>query len=684
MKKAMKESMYRKKRQGSSSYNKKINALRGDLSDEELELLSIYRDTFWENIVSKKDILSEDKFNSVFERYEEMGFYTFCSGFKYGLNLSFLCKFMTTLWVRNRKEYNKFLRNNKDSIEEGIETTFRNRLYNFKKDVQYPSSFCDMETLYQMFKDGKVDLEYSFENGIMKFIGSEIAEIDKQNPVDMFPEARAMHRHFVIHVGGTNTGKTYSALQELRKNKNGVYLGPLRLLALEVQDTLNADGFPCSLVTGEERNLIKDAPYMSSTVEMLDLTKRYEIIVIDECQMVSDEFRGGGWTRAILGGLSHEIHLCTAPEGVEVLCKLIELCGDTYEIINHERLVPLNWENKNLESIDNESEHETVEYKNFVQKGDALIVFSRKNVLALASDLEHRGIKASVIYGALPYSSRKNQVERFINGETDVVVATDAIGMGLNLPIKRIIFMEDSKYDGKFVRPLNTSEIKQIAGRAGRYGIYDKGYVNSIIHRKFFKRHLSMATEVIDYAYLDFPEELLKLPYFFDVILRSWYAADTPSLFKKEEISEILFLYDLKKKDFMSMGVSNREIFDLCSVPVNIKSEVVINQWVNFCTDYLISKKIEKPKLHYDSLLELEDSYKVLDLYFAFSAKMGLDCDERWVIEEKEILSDKINLALLAEMDKVKTKRCSSCGKPLPWFYKYGMCEKCYVFGGWF
>ncbi len=123
------------------------------------------------------------------------------------------------------------------------------------------------------------------------------------NPKDEYPEARAMHRRFILHLGGTNTGKTYAGFQRLIRAKTGVYLAPLRLLALEAQETLLDAGVDCSLSTGEEEDLREGDTHLAATAEKLDLKRRYEAAVIDECQMIADPQRGYAWTRAILGVL---------------------------------------------------------------------------------------------------------------------------------------------------------------------------------------------------------------------------------------------------------------------------------------------------------------------------------------------------------------------------------------------
>ena len=135
-----------------------------------------------------------------------------------------------------------------------------------------------------------------------------------------------------------------------------------------------------------------------------------------------------------LGVQAPEVHLCAAPEAKDLLVRLIESCGDSYEIVWHRRKTP-------LVCMDH-----TVDYTR-VQPGDALITFSKVGVLSVAEDLRQAG-KAAIIYGALPYATRRRQMEGFLAGEMRYVVATDAIGMGLNLPIRRVIFMDTEKFDG--------------------------------------------------------------------------------------------------------------------------------------------------------------------------------------------------------------------------------------------
>jgi len=196
-------------------------------------------------------------------------------------------------------------------------------------------------------------------------------------------------RKFILHVGPTNSGKTHQAIQCLKRAQNGVYLGPLRLLALEIFDRLNVDGVPCSLLTGQEEEEIPCSRIVSATIEMCDYSQHYDVAVIDECQMLANEERGANWTRALFHLDADEIHVCLAPEALKLITSLIEGMGSEYSVEQCHRLTPLTFEGLFRKLAD-------------AKDGDALITFSRKKVLAIAAELEENGIRTSVLYGALP------------------------------------------------------------------------------------------------------------------------------------------------------------------------------------------------------------------------------------------------------------------------------------------
>lgn len=160
-------------------------------------------------------------------------------------------------------------------------------------------------------------------------------------------------RNFVLHIGPTNSGKTYHALKRFAKAETGIYLAPLRLLALEIFDTLNYNGVFCSLLTGEEREDVPFAKVLSSTIETCCFDAHYDVAVIDECQLIADERRGQHWTKAILQLNADEIHLCLAPEAADLIISLLNSINASYTVNYYERLAPLKFSGtfKNLADI---------------------------------------------------------------------------------------------------------------------------------------------------------------------------------------------------------------------------------------------------------------------------------------------------------------------------------------------
>ena len=280
---------------------------------------------------------------------------------------------------------------------------------------------------------------------IPKLIAREFERAFPKNPKDEYVKARQIKRKFYLHLGDTNTGKTYNAMEALRKAKSGMYLSPLRILALENFEKLNNLGVPCNLATGEEEILKEGANHVSCTIEKANIKKICDVAVIDEIQIINDNQRGDAWSRALLGMPAFEIHVCGAMSSKNLLIKILEDIGEEYEIKEYERNTPLIVEEKNFTIND-------------VKEGDALVLFSKKRVLELAQTYSKNGIKSSLIYGDLPPEVRKKQYEQFLSKESKILVSTDAIGMGVNLPIRRIVFMNTRKFDGEEVRDLTSQE----------------------------------------------------------------------------------------------------------------------------------------------------------------------------------------------------------------------------------
>lgn len=292
--------------------------------------------------------------------------------------------------------------------------------------------------------------------------------------LSQFSVARQLARQHHFYLGPTNSGKTYQALETLRQARSGVYLAPLRLLAMEVRDRLVAAGVPCNLITGEERILMPGARHTASTIEMLNPKQVVEVAVIDEIQMLMDPDRGSAWTAALVGVPAQQVFICGADSVTDSCTRVLDHLNESYTITKLARMTPLLIEEDSLCG----TRYHAARLRKGLQAGDALIAFSRKDVLTLAARLRQWGFSVATIYGALSPEVRRGESARFASGEAQMLVATDAIGMGLNLPIRRVIFTQLHKFDGVAARPLNATEVRQIAGRAGRHGLYDTGYVN--------------------------------------------------------------------------------------------------------------------------------------------------------------------------------------------------------------
>ena len=516
-----------------------------------------------------------------------------------------------------------------------------------------------MKSLYEIYK----------EDYMLYLVGQRIEELMGAEPEKQYPEARGMKRHFILHIGPTNSGKTYQALQRLRQAYRGIYLGPLRLLALEVYDRMMASGIPCSMITGEETIRTPGSFVQASTIEILDIREVYDIAVIDEAQMMADENRGSFWTRAILGIRAEEIHVCCSGTAEGLLIRMIKRCGDTYDIVRHER-------NTKLEFIP-----ERYDMNKDVQPGDALIAFSKKNVLAIAAALEKKGIKASVIYGNLPPQTRQEQVRLFTEGINQVVVATDAIGMGINLPIRRIVFMNTVKFDGTDKRRLRAEEIRQIAGRAGRYGYYDVGYVQSALDMEYVGKKLEEPFYPLKKARIGFPEVLLDIDMELDEIIEAWEKTKNLPMYDKismaESVKKYRYLRHYRRK--LPYMDDRKFVLSLITCPFDVKDREVLKLWLRYCENP--QQQRDCPMLPSDFSLEgLESYYKQLDLYTQFSGRMN------WVIDREEVAANREwaqhEIGELLKEDKEQfEKRCRGCGKPLPWDYPYPVCEHCHRTG---
>ena len=255
-------------------------------------------------------------------------------------------------------------------------------------------------------------------------------------------------------LGPTNTGKTHLAIETMLNFESGIIGFPLRLLAREVYDkvTKKVGVDKVSLITGEEKIIPPNAKYFLCTVESMPIDKEVDFIAVDEIQMCADHERGHIFTDRLLNLRGNKL---TMLMGSNTIKKIIEKLDDDVEFTSRNRLSKLSY-----------SGHKKISR---INRKTAIIAFSAEEVYAIAELLRRQKGGAAIVMGSLSPKTRNAQVELYQSGDVDFLVATDAIGMGINMDLDSVYFSNLKKFDGRKLRKLNLSEIGQIAGRAGRY-----------------------------------------------------------------------------------------------------------------------------------------------------------------------------------------------------------------------
>jgi ATP-dependent RNA helicase SUPV3L1/SUV3 len=493
---------------------------------------------------------------------------------------------------------------------------------------------------------------------------------------NLFPLARSLRRRLIFHTGPTNSGKTYTAFEHLKKAGTGYYLAPLRLLALEGYETLREQGVSASLITGEEQLLDEDATHISSTIEMLSFEVEVDCCVIDEVQMLDDRDRGWAWANAIIGAPAKTVIMTGSPNAREAIVALAEYLGEPLEIVEFER-------KNSLELL------KTATPINAIEPKTAVIAFTRSNALRLKQQLS-KTYRTSVIYGNLSPEVRREEARRFREGETDILVATDAISMGLNLPIKTLLFSKADKFDGQNQRNLTATEVRQIAGRAGRYGLSEKGYVGALtpdvlrtISSLFTKNiepialpfnvmanfdHIMLVSNILEEkslsAIIDFFVRNMK----FEGPFR---AANLESM---QEASAIVDRYDLDM----------RTKYTLATAPLSTSSPLVMAAFERYVRAleqkkpiaYIPPQRLGNYALSMDELQDAEDRIKEISLYLWLSYRMG----EFFVDAEKaRTFRGELNRFIENSLQQSHfVPRCKTCGKPLAPNAEFAICQSCF------
>lgn len=502
----------------------------------------------------------------------------------------------------------------------------------------------------------------------------------RQKLLDAFPAWKHDNRAdqvITLHVGPPNSGKTHDALNALEEAGSGWYLAPLRLLAYEIFDRLNQRGTPCNLLTGEEYIPIPGARITAATIEMFSPNHSGELVVIDEAQMLADADRGWAWTRALMEAAAPEIHVISPVYAQSLIINLADTAGMEIEVFEHNRLAPIQIAEQAWTLQD-------------LPPKTILIAFSRQNVLDLKMVLEELGRDVSIIYGSLPPEVRRKQSDRFANGETDVCVATDAVGMGLNLPADHVCFYELEKFDGRSVRILMASEVQQIGGRAGRFGFAEAGTIGALNKRdlKLLKKlfydhpkeltHARVAPTVDDLALIPgtLAEQLIQWSELQSIPDSLRDKVRTADLTERIELAKMLNPAEVQ---YLGLNAALR----LINAPTNKVSRAF---WRDCATSVITNYRMSLPNFPPTEITDsadleaTEEAIAKADIYLWLSHReefASFAPEHVTVRALRNQWSIRIDDALV---NKLKMRRqCKQCGRPLPLNYRYRICDKCYT-----
>ncbi|MBX3080704.1 MAG: hypothetical protein KF716_03655 [Anaerolineae bacterium] len=488
--------------------------------------------------------------------------------------------------------------------------------------------------------------------------------------------AGRVDQRIIFHVGPPNSGKTHNALERLAQVQSGWYLAPLRLLAFEVFERLNKRGVPCNLLTGEEHIEIPGAMITAATIEMFNPSQSGDCVVIDEAQMLADPDRGWAWTRAMMEAESPEIYVIGPSHATTLIQKLATVAAIPLDTAEHQRLAPLQVAERAwpIERIPPRT---------------ILVAFSRSMVLRLKSALEQRGRSVSVVYGNLPPEVRRKQADRFADGETEICVATDAVGMGLNLPADHVCFFELSKFDGRENRPLTPSEVHQIGGRAGRFGLSQAGEVGATTKRelKILQGLYSRQPEELTHARVaPTVEDLELIPGSLARRFAQWRELQSipdslRGVIKPADIDERIALASmLSDKEVNQLGLPTA--VQLVNAPTR---EISRPYWLSCAKAILRGIDMplppEAPFIINDTheLDKTEESIACADIYLWLANRKEFTrhgIQDNHVREMRLAWSMSIDAALLKRVDTAA--RCISCRKKLPLNHRFSLCDECY------
>ena len=503
------------------------------------------------------------------------------------------------------------------------------------------------------------------------------------------PARGAPPERVVAHLGPTNSGKTHAALEELAAHGSGVYACPLRMLAQEAHRRLaeRLGEEHVALITGEER-VNERAPIVCCTAEMAPQSG--ELLVLDEIQWADDEERGSAWTRLLLAGEYRQILLLGALDALP----LVERAFPEAELKVFERKLPLEWVGeRTLRSL---------------ATGTVVVAFSRKAVLALAGEVNrlHPG-RVAVLYGAMPLASRREEIDRFLSGDADVCVATDVLGHGVNLPCETLLFAETTKFDGEERRDLLPWEIAQIAGRAGRFGLVERGHVGVLaglgwgvaepeLVRDALEPHVALPGGFWGYRVVDEARIRPRLadlgvedPGYLDAALVAWHRVALrewalESWLAVESLQPLRMRLEAVQRRLAERGrrLSLADTWTLMSSPVDedglellatlalaVAGDKVARPHLNFLLD--------TARLRGASLEDAEQAGREASILRWFALQYpgagGVSIERAAALEQAA--AERVVARLRVEVESPTLGRCRSCGRSCPpWF---PLCDRC-------
>jgi ATP-dependent RNA helicase SUPV3L1/SUV3 len=506
----------------------------------------------------------------------------------------------------------------------------------------------------------------------------------------VLPERQTPPESLVAHLGPTNSGKTYHALEFLKEQGRGVYAGPLRMLAQEAHRRLVAElgEERVGLVTGEER-VNEHAPIVCCTVEMAPTSG--EVLVLDEVQWADDPERGSAWTRLLLAGDYRHILVLGALDAEPLVLQAFP----DIEVKVFERKLPLEFVGeRSLRSL---------------TPGTVVVAFSRKAVLALAGEFNrlHAG-RVSVLYGAMPLASRRDEIDRFLGGASDVTVATDVLGHGVNLPCETLLFAETAKFDGEERRDLLPWELAQIAGRAGRFGLVERGHVGVLtgvpwaqadpsLVESALEPHVQLPSGHLGYRIVDEARIRPRLsdlgvddPRHLDAALAAWHRVATrswayESWLAVESLSPIRGRLAAVQR---RLAERNRRLtlentWKLVNAPVDednveLLATLALAVAGNTGQRSLLTFLLDPGRLRDCSLEDAEQAGRTASILRWFALQYpgvgGVTIERAAALEEAA--AARVVARLRVEVNDPTIGRCRSCGKTCaPWF---PLCDRCF------